>query len=239
MKLANVDQLIRSRRKTIALIVERNGRLVVRAPLKTSQKEIQQLLDAKKSWIDEKQALARHHMRQHPPHLFQPGEKFLFLGQAYPLQIVTNAPELGRADDALTLSENTFWMKTAGATIESEYIKKHFMLWYRQQALQILPERVCILADRYAIVYQQVKISPARTRWGSCSGRGNINFTWRLIMAPWEAVDYVIIHELAHRIEPNHSAHFWKVVANMLPDYTLQVEWLRDNGKNLTLEDRV
>jgi predicted metal-dependent hydrolase len=78
-----------------------------------------------------------------------------------------------------------------------------------------------------------VRISSARTRWGSCSSRGSLSFTWRLVMAPVEVVDYVIVHELAHLRVHNHSPEFWKEVARLMPDYAQRKQWLKDNGRLL------
>lgn len=81
--------------------------------------------------------------------------------------------------------------------------------------------------------FQQLRISSANTRWGSCSGRGTISLNWRLIVAPPGVLDYVIVHELLHFVEPNHSANFWRGVERVIPDYKRDRQWLKDNGNRL------
>ncbi len=99
-----------------------------------------------------------------------------------------------------------------------------------------MEERVPGFAARYHLTYQRIKISSARTRWGSCSSRGTLSFTWRLVMAPLPVIDYVVIHELAHLIERNHSNRFWQQVGSMEPDYAKYRSWLKENSPRLTLE---
>ncbi|MCX6013893.1 MAG: M48 family metallopeptidase, partial [Chloroflexi bacterium] len=87
----------------------------------------------------------------------------------------------------------------------------------------------------FHIKYKNVRITSAQTRWGSCSGHGNLYFSWRLIMAPLEVIDYVVIHELAHIHMKNHSPKFWEKVESMYPDYVACKKWLRDNQTRLPL----
>jgi hypothetical protein len=85
-------------------------------------------------------------------------------------------------------------------------------------------------ARLYNFHYQKIRLSSARTRWGSCSARGTLSFTWRLIMSPPEIIDYVVIHELAHTIHHNHSPQFWGLVGSILPDYAEKRKWLKHNS---------
>ena len=100
----------------------------------------------------------------------------------------------------------------------------------KQKAFDYINQKGGELAQRFGLIYKSLKINNARTRWGSCGHKGNINFTWRLIMAPVEVVDYVIVHELAHLKEMNHSARFWYEVGRMMPDYKKHEHWLKLNG---------
>ena len=97
----------------------------------------------------------------------------------------------------------------------------------RARAIEVLPERVAYFAHLMGVAPAQVKITGARTRWGSCSGKGNLNFSWRLMLAGEAEIDYVVVHELAHLREMNHSPRFWAVVEAVLPDY-------RERKKSLT-----
>ena len=110
-----------------------------------------------------------------------------------------------------------------------------FEAWYKAHALKVIGERVQLLAANHGFKFEKLRITSARTRWGSCSSRGTLSFTWRLVMAPLEAVDYVVIHELTHLKIKNHSPVFWAEVARLMPTYKLGHEWLKKNGHLLTL----
>lgn len=123
---------------------------------------------------------------------------------------------------------------------EQEEEKKNLPKWgpedyqrYRELAGQVLRRRTAYFADRMGVDYGRITIRDQRTRWGSCSARGNLNFNWRLILAPAEVLDYVVVHELAHRREMNHSGQFWRLVGNVLPDYQARRQWLKKNGELL------
>ena len=101
------------------------------------------------------------------------------------------------------------------------------------QALQVIPERVSYYAPRVGVTYGNITIRSQRTRWGSCSSKGNLNFNCLLTLAPPEVMDYVVVHELCHRKELNHSPRFWAEVERILPDYKIRQKWLKDNGSSL------
>lgn len=219
-----IDQLIRTSRRTIALIVRRDGQLIVRAPQRATNVEILRFIEEKADWIRAKQAEALK--RQPPARQYVDGETFLYLGQAYPLELVNDTRPV------LTLSGERFRLaKTA-----LPRAKEAFTAWYRLQAHQVLEERSHQLAARFKLRFERVHISSARTRWGSCSSNGTLSFTYRLVMAPLPVIDYVVIHELAHLVEKNHSRRFWERVATMMPDYAQKVKWLKENGHQLNLE---
>jgi hypothetical protein len=219
-----IDEIIRTRRKTIALIVQPNGRLVVRAPLRTSQKEIRLLVEKNAAWIINKQELVKSTDTPFVPKRFVTGESFFFLGELYPLEVVkSNHP-------ALTFA-GKFYLSQAAAP----NARAVFERWYKQQALELLTDRVQHFASQHGFLYTQVKITSARTRWGSCSARGVLSFTWRLVMAPLPVIDYVAVHELVHLHVRNHSRQYWNQVSQLMPDYRTRRSWLKDHGRSLNL----
>ena len=101
---------------------------------------------------------------------------------------------------------------------------------YRKEARRRITERAAYFAEKMGVDYGRIAIKAAKTRWGSCSARGNLNFHWKLILMPPAILDYVVVHELAHRIEMNHSPRFWTQVERILPDYRERRRWLKENG---------
>ena len=216
---AVVDEVVRSRRKTLALIVQPNGRVIVRAPLRTSQKIIDAFVSSKHEWIEKTRQTQIEKGKKYPIRNFLPGEQFWYLGKQFPLHIV------GKQKPVLQFKMGFFLdQKSLPAA------KKHIEGWYRDQARLYFTERINHFASLHQFDFKQIKITSARTRWGSCSGRGTISFTWRLIMAPPEIIDYVVIHELAHTVHHNHSHDFWDLVRKLLPDYASKRKWLKQNG---------
>lgn len=218
-----IQQLIRSRRKTIALIIQRDGALIVRAPLRAPEKTIRELVAAKADWIRAKQA----QLQAAPApaqRKFQPGETLPFLGKYLPLVAAPpTRPLIHLAGDSIRLSS------AASAPREA------FTRWYKAQAAAYFEQRVAALAQHHRFQYTKLRITSARTRWGSCSSKGTLSFTWRLVMASPEVIDYVIIHELAHLKVRNHSEKFWALVATLMPGYKTHVQWLKKHGQSLEL----
>ena len=218
-----VDQIIHSKRKTLALIVKPDGSLIVRAPLRASEKSIREFVESNAKWIEKKRVEALAFLPPTPKQ-YIPGEMFMYLGNAYPLEIV-------KGQRKPLLFEETFKLAEAA----QDNARLAFERWYRQQAKQILNERVNLYASQYDFQYKRIGITSARTRWGSCSTNGSLNFSWRLILAPMAAIDYVVVHELVHTVFHNHSRRFWKRVEKIVPDYKERRKWLRKDGQQLML----
>jgi predicted metal-dependent hydrolase len=221
-----IDHLIHSRRKTVALIIQRDGSLTVRAPLRMSEIHIQEFVQNHADWIRKKQAQAKTSPLPLKKHYID-GETFLYLGKEFPLTIV--APHR----PALTFSGNKFHL----ANSSLPKARQVFIRWYKAQALMVVSERVAFHANQNQFTWRKIRISSARTRWGSCSANGTLSFTWRLVLAPPEVIDYVIVHELVHTQIRDHSQKFWRRVAEIIPEYKRHVSWLKKNGRFLTLGD--
>lgn len=166
-------ELIRSSRRTVAVQITRDGRVVVRAPLWMSGRKIDAFLESKRSWIEK--------------HLSR------------------SAPQL----PPLTEEEVAALMKTAR---------------------EDLPRRVERLALLVGVSVNRVTVRCQRTRWGSCSAKGNVNLNCLLMLCPEEVRDYVVVHELCHRREMNHSPRFWVEVERVMPDYRSHRRWLKEEG---------
>ncbi|MGD0611384.1 MAG: SprT family zinc-dependent metalloprotease [Anaerolineales bacterium] len=214
-------QLIRSRRRTIALIVREDGSLVVRAPLHSAEEDIRTFVESKAAWIRRTQARVDESLRARIKK-FEPGEQFWYLGKTYPLVIVPPSRSALVWDSAFHLSSSS----RANA-------ERVFIYWYKAEAARILSERVSWYAEQGGFAYRRIRITSARTRWGSCSPDGTLCFSYRLVMAPQEAIDYVAVHELVHLKLKNHARAFWTQVEAIMPDYRPRLDWLNRNGRFL------
>lgn len=212
-------KIIRSKRKTIALVVQPDGELLVRAPQRATRKQIDAMLQKHADWIAKKQLAAKKHAALNPARQFKAGERFFFLGQEYPLALVGAKKPVFRLAQNFQLSQSV-----------QQDAKVLFEKWYKTEARLVFNERVAYYADNHGFDVKKVKLSSARTRWGSCSSKGYINLTWRLVMAPMPIIDYVVVHELCHLREANHSSAFWAQVAAIMPDYKQRRKWLKENG---------
>jgi len=220
--MIEINKLVRSKRKTLALIVETDGTLTVRAPLRMKETDIRGFIEAKQGWIRRKQAQVRE--AAPPARQYVEGEMFWYMGREVPLRIVSSGKPALVMDGVFKL--------TKSAQPEAESV---FTTWYREQARKVLTERVEFFARKYGFKNGKIRISSARTRWGSCSSKDTLSFTWRLVMAPLDVIDYVVVHELCHLKEMNHSKVFWAQVETILPDYKWRRKWLKDNGATLHL----
>jgi predicted metal-dependent hydrolase len=205
-------------------VVTADATLIVRAPRRTSLEYILDLIEKKKDWIvaKQKEAIARGGGRR--PKKFIDGEEFLYLGKPYHLRI-EDCKSIKIVED-----EDTILFPRKFLTDPT----KKMVTWYKKMALITIDTEARRWIEVMHVNYTSLKITSAKTRWGSCSGT-NINFTWRLIMAPLEAVEYVVVHELAHIHEKNHGRRFWESVKKVLPEYRKCEQWLKDNQKFLDI----
>ncbi len=210
-------QLIRSKRKILSLQINHNAELIIRAPNRLSIKKIEKFIDEKSSWIEKKSKSIQLTKIEKPS--YKNGEKFLYLGNSYPLIINTDHQQ------GLSFDGVAFKLKTGG--------KNDFLKWYKSAFKKIALPRLKYYADTYQLNYNQVRLKMQKTLWGSCSGANNINLNYLLIQAPIHVIDYVIVHELAHTVHKNHSKDFWRLVGNILPTYKIDKKWLKDNGYKL------
>lgn len=220
--MIKIHKLVRSKRKTLSLIVELDGTLTVRAPLRMKEDDIRGFVDEKKNWIQRKQAKVKTEALA--PRQYADGETFPFLGKQIPLRLVMDQKPALVLDKSFKLTSSAL-----------PRAKSVFTDWYREEARRFLTGRVEYFAQEYGFTVKKIRISSARTRWGSCSSKGTLSFAWRLVLAPLEVIDYVVVHELCHMREMNHSRAFWALVASILPDYKKQRTWLKQNGGKLIL----
>lgn len=215
-------KVVYSDRKTLSIIVERDRSLLVRAPRNMSAEEIQQLVDEKSLWIYEK----IRHPQKYPPEPvkkeFATGETILYLGRNYRLEIADETTDGIQFDSRFYISRR-----------QKVHAAELFQAWYMERAREKLLPRIRHFAETMGVTYERLLISDLKYRWASCTPKNNLNFNWRIIKAPMNVVDYLIVHELAHLLEPNHTAKFWNIIAVQVPEYEKPKEWLRSYGYRL------
>ena len=218
-------KLTRSNRKTISLYV-RDGYVEVRAPLKTPKGDIDKFVLSKEKWIDDKLAKSNERAAQRESFRLAYGDKVLYRGQEYPIT--------ERCGDHVGFCEASFYIPPG---LPPEQIRRACKQIYMMLAKRDLTNRTLDIARTLSLVPSAIKINNAKTRWGSCSEKGSVNYSWRLIMADDEVIEYVIVHELAHIAEPNHSPRFWAIVKGALPDYAARRARLKELQHRLGAED--
>jgi len=223
MDLAYTIQRSAKRRK-LTITVERDRSVVVHAPEGTSDEKIEQVVTSKRQWIYEK--IGHPQKYQDLPHApgkeLVSGESALYLGRQYRIEVVkTGLAEIQFAQ--------RFLIPASQSSKQAEALRE----WYVGKAKEKIVPRVKHHARDLGVDVAEVKIVDNRYRWGSCTLNDNVNFNWRLIKAPMFVIDYVIVHELAHLLEPNHTSRFWNIVCAQAPTTVKAKAWLKEYGQLL------
>lgn len=216
-------KLVRSRRRTLAICITKSGEAEVRAPLKLSKETIDRFVSSKQEWITQKTAIMAERAQRRKAFLVQEGDTLTLLGREYPVVSGTKAEFDGER----------FLVPFA----ENKMIKSRLLALYKQLTKQEIEKRIEYFSKTMGLQPTSVKIGSANTYWGCCSAKNGLIFSWKLVMAQPDAIDYVIVHELAHIKEHNHSARFWELVENVLPDYKSRREKLKELQRKLSCED--
>ncbi len=210
-----------SKRRSIGLRIDDRG-LTVSMPLRASEKWLHSVLNEKADWVVEK--LGSWQSRKPASPQWQDGGKIAFRGENFTLRIIPSLfgspPQMRGEQLHIHVVDTTDEIK----------IEKVITLWYRREAERVFQECVAHFAPLMQVAPKQIKLSSARTQWGSCTSRGVVRFNWQLVKMPLHLIDYVVVHELAHLVEMNHSAAFWRVVESVCPDYAQCRAELRGYG---------
>jgi predicted metal-dependent hydrolase len=197
-------------RRSIALRIDDRG-LTVNAPLRASEKWLHSVLQDKADWVVEK--LDGWQSKKPAPIFWAEGARIPFRGEEF---ILTLTP---KARGAVPQLHGEVLHVPVGAEAEALHIEKAVLLWYRTEALRVFEECVAYFAPLLQVSPREIRLSAARTQWGSCTVRGVVRLNWQLVKMPLHLIDYVVVHELAHLVEMNHSPAFWSVVARACPEY--------------------
>ncbi len=237
--------VVQSRRKTISITVEPDQKVLVKAPNQISSEEIQRVVQKKAAWIARKR---REFVEKEYGDVlgFKEGRRLWYQGKAYSLQIYKEKGVKEREPEAIKgeafflegekenrhgrvgiLGEHMIVYAESGQATE---IRQQLLQWYYEKARQWIFKLVAHYSSFFEESVNRISIKDQKSLWGSCSSNKNLNFNWRLIMAPPEVAEYVVVHEMCHLKYMNHSPEFWKEVADILPDYQEWKQWLKEHG---------
>jgi len=194
--------------------------------MKAPKRDIERFVASHEKWIADKLALLGERLEKRESFALSYGDSIAYRGELCLISPV--------AGNRVGFRDGRFYMPP---DLSPEQIRDACVQIYRLLARRDLTERVHDYAKQMSVLPAAVKINAAKTRWGSCSSKGNLNFSWRLILASDDVIDYVVVHELAHLIEMNHSVRFWHVVASVLPDYRERQKKLKALQHKLSAED--
>ena len=235
--------IIRSKRKTVCMSVNKDGSVTVKAPLRyPTDKEISDFVEQKIDWILKRRAIQEDREDMRLVRRFETDYSFPYLGEERLVEmqrgkknefsyengkIVIKTPFYGALENDYEAEENK---------VAIEKLQNDLKKWYKKQATDYITKRVEYYKDIVGVTVNSVSIKSRKSQWGSCDSNGDVTFSWRLVMARPEAIDYVVIHELCHRKHMDHSREFWNQVQKYMPDFKMQKQWLEENSVNLSIE---
>lgn len=220
--------VVRSRRTTADIVIERDGRVLVRAPESVPDERIEDMVEAKRYWIFKNLAEwcdlnATRVLRE-----YRNGEGFLYLGRSYRLLLVTEQAE------PLLLKNGRFCLRRDLVERgDIEAARAAFRDYHIARGSERITQRVSYYAPKVGVAARDIDIRELGNRWASCYANGKLAFHWKCMMAPQTIIDYIVVHELCHFHHRDHTDAFWNEVDKVLPAYRERKEWLRRHGAGL------
>lgn len=209
----------RKRRRTLALVVTREGKLMIHVPYRTAVPQIQHFITARRDWILQKLQLSQQKFEQTKICQFRAGDEIFYLGHRCQLTIIHDTAQR----QGCVLRPHHLIVNIHNATQSADGLQAEIRFevkrWYKRRAQILFTRRLDIFAKRLGVQYRQCRISNAVLRWGSCSVDGVIRLNWRLLACPRTQIDYVAVHELCHISHKNHGRRFWNLVATQIPNW--------------------
>ena len=215
-----------ARRKTLAITVHPDNRVVVSAPANCSQKNILRFVADKSTWVRKVIQANLQRMKQNRVTKFETGEKLLHLGREYTLRLEGGTPPQVMLEDERICVRLPVEDLAPGAA----RVSKHLLDWYMADALTKIREKLSFYANKIGAEPRSVTVKSMKSRWGSCSVHGRISLAWNIIMAPEPVMDYLVVHELCHLLHHNHSPEYWQMVSSVIPNHKESSRWLRQHG---------
>lgn len=205
-------KIIKSKRKSISLIIKNNGDFIVRMPINAKMNDVESFIIKKSDWIIKKRIEQNNNIFK--PLSFDKIEKITLLSKEYDICY----HDLSK----VKIEDNLLFLPKENA---KEKLIKHL----KKMAKQHITERIRLIAELFNFSYESISINSARTCWGSCGSNNKLHFTYKLVLCPLDVIDYIVLHELCHTKVKNHSKKFWQLVELCMPNYKIQERWLKKN----------
>ncbi len=215
-------QVIYKKRKTLGIYIDVYGNIEVRIPNQTTESQLDAFIESKWTWIQKTANEMREKTKGFQKKEYIEGERFLYLGKEYPIQIFSSENYAG-----VVFEENGFNIYTLQH--DDAVIKKLMTKFYKQECKKIIEKRIAFYQKFFSVKPRSIKISANKKTWGTCNSQRELTFNWKLAMAPIEIIDYVVVHEMCHMIHLNHDRSFWRLVGKYIPEYEACQEWLRQS----------
>lgn len=222
--------VVRSRRATADIVVERDGRIIVRAPSNLPVERIEDIIDAKRYWIYKTLAEWRDLNATRVLREYRNGEGFLYLGRSYRLSLVVKQAE------PLSLKDGRFCLRRDVVDRgDIAAAQAAFRDYYILRGEERITQRVNYFTPKVGVAQKGIAVRDLGHRWASCSPTGKLAFHWKCMMAPQTIIDYIVVHELCHIHCRDHTDAFWNEVDKVMPDFNERKAWLRAEGAGLDL----
>lgn len=221
-------EVVRSRRATADIVVERDGRIIVRAPTHVPDERVEDIVEAKRYWIYKTLAEWRDLNATRVLREYRNGEGFLYLGRSHRLLLVADQEE------PVVLKDGRFCLRRDIVDRgDIDAAQAAFRDYYIERGRERIAGRVNYYAPKVGVKPIRVDVRELGHRWASCSPRGRLAFHWKCMMAPQTVIDYIVVHELCHFHHRDHTDAFWNEVDKVMPAYRERKEWLRLHGAGL------
>ncbi|WP_409069260.1 M48 family metallopeptidase [Clostridium caseinilyticum] len=214
------------KRKTISIRIGEEFIIEVTAPLETNEYTIERVLKKEERWIIKKIKKLKE---------VENFNGYYYLGKLYCLEV----KEVKSLYFKLEIDNDKFIIYINSGILQEkreEIIKDNLEKFYKEKAIKVLEERTEYYSSILGVKPKNITIKNQKTLWGSCSSKGNVNYNYKIVMAPLKVLDYIVVHELCHLIHMNHSKNFWSLVESIIPDCRERRKWLKENGYKLTIQ---
>ena len=217
--------LVRQKRKTIGIYVDIFGNIEIRVPREATEEEIRQHIEEKWDWIRLTAADMKARMSGMQKKDYASGEVCQYLGSGYITEIIQDT---GLKQDKVEIAGTRLLVYVR--QLEDDSIKQALKRFYYQKCKLLVEGRIRYYQTQFKIKPSAVRIYDSKIAWGICDANRRLSFNWKLVMAPMEVIDYIVVHEMCHMVHLNHDRSFWRLLGRLLPDYEQRQNWLLQSG---------